>query len=368
MSRQPKLESTLMVMAGGTGGHVYPAMAVADALHAQGWKIVWLATEGGMENRLIADKPYDKAMMTMQGVRGKGLQGWLTLPVKLTRAFAQAKDAIARHHPDVVLGMGGFAAFPGGVMAKMAGIPLVIHEQNSVAGLTNKVLANLANRVLTGFPGALGKRGETVGNPVREAITTLPVPEARFAEHHGVLRVLVVGGSLGAAALNTLLPKAFAQLPQNERPQIIHQAGEKHIEALKKAYAEAGVAADCRAFIQDMAEVYAWADLVICRAGALTVAELANVGAASILVPFPFAVDDHQTTNAAYLQHAGAALMIQQRDLDVAQLADTLKSLDRSTCLVMAQKARALARPQATQQVAEICQQLAKANEKQSIL
>jgi UDP-N-acetylglucosamine--N-acetylmuramyl-(pentapeptide) pyrophosphoryl-undecaprenol N-acetylglucosamine transferase len=180
--------------------------------------------------------------------------------------------------------------------------------------------------------------------------------------------VLVVGGSLGAAALNTLLPQAFAQMPQNERPQIIHQAGEKHIQALKKAYAEAGVAADCRAFIQDMAEVYAWADLVICRAGALTVAELANVGAASILVPFPFAVDDHQTTNAAYLQHAGAALMIQQRDLDVAQLADTLKSLDRSTCLVMAQKARALARPQATQQVAEICQQLAKANEKQSIV
>lgn len=350
---------TLMVMAGGTGGHVYPAMAVADALQAQGWKIVWLATEGGMENRLIADKPYSKAMMTMQGVRGKGLLGWLTLPVKLVRAFAQARQAMRQHQPDVVLGMGGFAAFPGGVMAKLAGTPLVIHEQNSIAGLTNKVLAKIASRVLTGFPGALGPQGEMVGNPVREGITTLPMPEQRFAEHHGVLRVLVVGGSLGAVALNTLLPQAFAQLPVNTRPQIIHQAGEKQFEALKKAYAEAGVAADCRAFIHDMAEVYAWADLVICRAGALTVAELANVGAASILVPFPFAVDDHQTTNAAYLQQAGAALLIQQRDMEVAQLAATLQTLDRPTCLMMAQKARALARPQATSQVADICQQLA---------
>lgn len=350
---------TLMVMAGGTGGHVYPAIAVADALHAQGWKIVWLATAGGMENRLIADKPYDKAMMTMQGVRGKGLMGWLTLPVKLVRAFTQARVVIGQHRPDVVLGMGGFAAFPGGVMTKLAGVPLVIHEQNSIAGLTNKVLSKLANRVLTGFPNALGDKGEMVGNPVREVITTLPTPDQRFAEHHGVLRVLVVGGSLGAVALNTLLPQAFAQLPVNTRPQIIHQAGEKQIEALKKNYAEAGVAADCRAFIHDMAEVYAWADLVICRAGALTVAELANVGAASILVPFPFAVDDHQTTNAAYLQQAGAALLIQQRDLDVTQLANTLKTIDRSTCLEMARKARALARPQATQKVAEICQQLA---------
>jgi len=350
---------TLMVMAGGTGGHVYPAIAVADALHAQGWQIVWLATEGGMENRLIADKPYETAMMTMQGVRGKGIMGWLTLPVKLVRAFSQARAAIKQYQPHVVLGMGGFAAFPGGVMAKLAGVPLVIHEQNSVAGLTNKVLAKIANRVLTGFPNALGAKGEVVGNPVREGISGLPTPEQRFAEHHGVLRVLVVGGSLGAVALNTLLPKAFAQLPLNARPKIIHQSGEKQIEALKKAYADAGVAADCRAFIHDMAEVYAWADLVICRAGALTVAELANVGAASILVPFPFAVDDHQTTNAAYLAQAGAAQLIQQRDLDIAQLAALLQTLDRATCLQMAQKARALARPQATRQVAAVCQQLA---------
>jgi UDP-N-acetylglucosamine--N-acetylmuramyl-(pentapeptide) pyrophosphoryl-undecaprenol N-acetylglucosamine transferase len=298
-------------------------------------------------------------MMTMQGVRGKGVMGWLTLPVKLARAFSQARAAIKQYQPHVVLGMGGFAAFPGGVMAKLAGVPLVIHEQNSVAGLTNKVLAKIAHRVLTGFPNALGAKGEMVGNPVREGISGLPTPEQRFAEHHGVLRVLVVGGSLGAVALNTLLPKAFAQLPLNARPQIIHQSGEKQIEALKKAYADAGVAADCRAFIHDMAEVYAWADLVICRAGALTVAELANVGAASILVPFPFAVDDHQTTNAAYLAQAGAAQLIQQRDLNIAQLAALLQTLDRATCLQMAQKARALARPQATRQVAAVCQQLA---------
>lgn len=353
---------TLMVMAGGTGGHVYPAIAVADALHDMGWKIVWLATKDGMENRLIEHKPYDKAMITMKGVRGNGLMGWLTLPMKLYRAFRQARLAIKQCQPDVVLGMGGFAAFPGGFMAKLAGVPLVIHEQNSVAGLSNKVLANIAQRVLTGFPHALGAKGEMVGNPVREVITTLPAPEQRFAEHHGVLRVLVVGGSLGAVALNRLLPQAFAKLPVNARPQVIHQSGEKHIEALKKGYAEAGVAADCRAFIQDMAEAYAWADLIICRAGALTVAELANVGAASILVPFPFAVDDHQTTNAAYLQQAGAAVLIQQRDLDVMQLAEMLKTLDRSTCLEMAKKARALARPQATQQVAQICQQLATAH------
>lgn len=244
-------------------------------------------------------------------------------------------------------------------MARFAGVPLVIHEQNSIAGLTNKVLANIANRVLTGFPNALGAQGEMVGNPVREEITLLPIPDQRFAEHHGVLRVLVVGGSLGAVALNTLLPKAFAQLPLSARPQIIHQAGEKQYEALKKAYADAGVAADCRAFIHDMAEVYTWADLVICRAGALTVAELANVGAASILVPFPFAVDDHQTTNAAYLQQAGAAVLVQQRDLEVTAFAQMLQSLTRATCHDMANKARTLAQPHATRQVADICRQLA---------
>lgn len=355
MSKQRKL----MVMAGGTGGHVYPAIAVADVLHAQGWQIVWLASEGGMENRLIADKPYAKAVLKVQGVRGKGLVGWLALPLRLGRAFSQAWSAIRQHRPDVILGMGGYAAFPGGVMSKLAGVPLVIHEQNSVAGWTNKVLAKLANRVLTGFPDILGGCSVMVGNPVRAEISALPVPEVRFAGRRGPLRILVVGGSLGATALNAMLPQAFALLPMAQRPDIVHQSGEKHIAALRQAYAVAGVVADCRAFIHDMAAVYGWADLVICRAGALTVAELANVGAASILVPFPFAVDDHQTTNAAYLQQAGAALLLQQRDLDVQALANTLQGLDRGQCLQMAMQARTRARPQAAQDTADIIAALA---------
>ncbi|HEY0905567.1 MAG TPA: undecaprenyldiphospho-muramoylpentapeptide beta-N-acetylglucosaminyltransferase [Methylophilus sp.] len=349
----------LMVMAGGTGGHVYPAIAVADVLHARGWQVVWLASAGGMENRLIANKPYDKAVMQVQGVRGKGLAGWLALPLRLGRAFAQAYAAIRQHQPDVVLGMGGYAAFPGGVMSKLAGVPLAVHEQNSIAGWTNKVLAKLANQVLTGFPATLGKRSVMVGNPVRADISDLPLPEARFAQRSGPLRVLVVGGSLGATALNSLLPQAFARLPEAQRPQIVHQSGEKHLAALQQAYAQAGVTADCRAFIHDMAAVYSWADLVVCRSGALTVAELANVGIGSILVPFPFAVDDHQTTNAAYLQQAGAALLIQQRDLEVQTLAQTLQALDRDTCLQMARKARALARPQAAEEVANLLQTMA---------
>ncbi len=352
-------QNTLLVMAGGTGGHVYPAMAVADALQAEGWRIVWLTTQGGLENRLIADKPYQHLSISMQGVRGKGVLGWLRLPLNLVKAGYQAYGAFKACRPDVALGMGGFAAFPGGVMAKCLGVPLVIHEQNSVAGLTNRVLAMLANQVLTGFPRALGAKGRHVGNPVRQQITQLPMPSERFAEREGPLRVLVVGGSLGAAALNSQLPQVFALFDPAQRPQIIHQAGEKHISALTSAYAAAGVAADCRAFIQDMATVYGWADIVICRAGALTVAELANVGVASVLVPFPFAVDDHQTTNAHYLSDADAAWLIPQAELTVTSLAQQLQALTRERCLQMAMRARALASPSATQSVAEVIQRLA---------
>ena len=240
---------TLMVMAGGTGGHVYPAMAVADALKAQGWNIVWLVTQGGMENRLIEGKGYKKAVITMQGVRGKGLLGWVLLPLKLAKALSQSYRAIHQHQPNVVLGMGGFAAFPGGLMAKLLGKPLVIHEQNSVAGLTNKVMAKLANRVLAAFPNALNN-AQVVGNPVRESITKLVQPAARFNKHTGALRVLVVGGSLGAQALNELIPQAIAAMPKKARPKLIHQAGVKHIEALKANYVKHGVEADCRAFIR----------------------------------------------------------------------------------------------------------------------
>lgn len=349
---------TIMIMAGGTGGHVYPAMAVADYLKEHGWKIVWLCTEGGMENRLIEGKSYDKAMITMRGVRGKGLLGWVLLPVKLVIALKQSFVAIRQHQPNVVLGMGGFAAFPGGLMAKCLGKPLVIHEQNSIAGLTNKSLSLIANRVLAAFPSAFGSRADLVGNPVRANITQLASPQQRYAARVGKLNLLVVGGSLGAQALNEVLPKALAELPK-EMFDVVHQAGEKHIAALQANYKAAGVAADTKAFINNMAEMYAWADVVICRAGALTVAELACVGVASILVPFPHAVDNHQTYNAQYLSNPGAAQLIQQTEFNLQKTTEMLRSLTREICLEMAIKAKQLAKPEATATVAKICMELA---------
>jgi len=351
--------STLLVMAGGTGGHVYPAMAVADYMHALGWRIVWLCTEGGMENRLIEGKAYSKAMITMRGVRGKGLLGWLLLPFKLVIALKQSLSAIREHKPSVVLGMGGFAAFPGGLMAKLLGKSLVIHEQNSIAGLTNKTLSLIADRVLAAFPSAFKDKADLVGNPVRKEITQCAVPEDRYKARAGKLRLLVVGGSLGAAALNDVLPKALATLSESSRPEVVHQAGEKHITALKANYQEAKVNAEAKAYIQNMAEMYEWADVVICRAGALTVAELACVGVASVLVPFPHAVDDHQTFNAKYLSDNGAALLIQQTEFNVNKVSEFLRDLTRETCLEMAIKARALAKPEATESVAKICMEVA---------
>jgi UDP-N-acetylglucosamine--N-acetylmuramyl-(pentapeptide) pyrophosphoryl-undecaprenol N-acetylglucosamine transferase len=350
---------TLMVMAGGTGGHVYPAMAVADYMKEHGWNIVWLCTEGGMENKLIEGKDYKKAMMTMRGVRGKGLMGWLLLPVKLATAFKQSAGAIRQHQPNVVLGMGGFAAFPGGLMAKLLGKPLVIHEQNSIAGLTNKTLSLFANQVLAAFPSAFGERAQLVGNPVRYEITQLVSPQQRYNARTGKLKLLVVGGSLGAQALNEVLPKALAALPENTF-EIVHQAGEKHIAALQANYQTASVAAETKAFIHNMADMYAWADVVICRAGALTVAELACVGVASVLVPFPHAVDDHQTYNAKYLSDAGAAKLIQQSEFSVAKATEILRGLTREICLGMAIKAKQLAKPEATATVAKICMEVAR--------
>lgn len=348
-----------MVMAGGTGGHVYPAIAVADYLQALGWRVVWLATEGGMENRLIADKSYSKAMITMRGVRGKGLLGWVLLPFKLMLAFKQSLSAILQYQPNVVLGMGGFAAFPGGLMAKVLRKPLVIHEQNSIAGLTNKTLSHFANAVLAAFPSAFGDKAVLVGNPVRDDITQLPSPEVRYAARSDKLKLLVVGGSLGAAALNDVLPKALATFPAEQRPEVVHQAGEKHIATLEANYQEAGVVAETKSYIQDMATLYAWADVVVCRAGALTVAELACVGVASVLVPFPHAVDDHQTFNAQYLSENGAAILIQQTALSVEKTSEVLRNLTRESCLEMANNARALAKPEATKAVANVCMSLA---------
>lgn len=353
------MSKTLMIMAGGTGGHVYPAMAVADALLAQGWKVVWLCTEGGMENRLIANKPYQKAMISMRGVRGKGYLGWLLLPFKLLIALSQSAQAMRQHQPNVVLGMGGFAAFPGGLMAKLLGKPLVVHEQNSVAGLTNKVLAPLANKVLAAFPAAFGAKALLLGNPVRADICAIAEPAKRAKGRRGPLRLLVVGGSLGAQALNEVLPLALAQLDKKDRPIVVHQAGEKHIANLTQRYQQLAVEAEPKAFIDDMAAMYAWADLLICRAGALTVAELSAAGVASLLVPFPHAVDDHQTGNAHYLSDAGAALLMPQAEFTVEKVAALLQGMTREQCLDMAIKARGLGMPEATTKVATICMELA---------
>lgn len=350
---------TLLVMAGGTGGHVYPAMAVADHLQAKGWNIVWLCTVGGMENRLLANKNYQKAMMTMRGVRGKGLMGWLLLPIKLSLALAQAYSAIAKYKPNLVLGMGGFAAFPGGLMAYVMRKPLLIHEQNSVAGLTNKTLSHFASRVLSAFPAAFGTKATLVGNPVRAEITQVAEPEDRMQTRSGPLRLLVVGGSLGAQALNQVLPTALATIAMAKRPQVVHQAGEKHITDLKAHYEQAGVKAEAMAYIEDMAAMYSWADIVICRAGALTIAELSAAGVASVLVPFPHAVDDHQTTNALYLADADAAILVSQSSFTAEKLAGLIQNLSREQCLSMAIKARALGKPEATASVANICMELA---------
>lgn len=348
-----------MIMAGGTGGHVFPALAVADALRTAGWRVVWLGARSGMEATLAPARGFEMAWVRFSGVRGKGIAAKVLLPLNLLIAFWQSARAIFAYRPHVVLGMGGYISFPGAMMASLFNRPLAIHEQNSVAGLANRVLAPLADRVLVAFPNTLAK-GEFVGNPVRTEIAQIAPPSARFASRSGPLRVLVVGGSLGAAALNDIVPKALAQIPESARPVVTHQSGDKHIATLRTNYGAAGVKAELIPFIEDMAAAYADADLVICRAGATTIAELAATGVASLLVPFPFAVDDHQTTNARYLVDRGAALLEQQAELTPDRLAGLLRGLTRDKLREMAERARAAARPDATQAVARACMELAK--------
>ena len=347
-----------MIMAGGTGGHVFPGLAVAAHLRDAGWRVVWLGSRHGMEAGLVPNRGYEMAWVDFAGLRGKGLQALILLPVRLLSACWQSGRAILRHRPDVVLGLGGYQSFPGGLVAALLRRPLVIHEQNSIAGLANRVLAALAQRVLAGFPGAL-RSARVVGNPVRPEIAALPEPTARFAGRSGPLRLLVIGGSLGAKALNDALPAALALLPEQSRPVVVHQAGRQHADALRAGYAAAGVSAEAVAFIDDMAASYAAADLVVCRAGALTVAELSAAGIASILVPFPYAVDDHQTGNARYLSDAGAAILLPQKELSAEHLAQMLSGLSRERLRAMAQIARRLALPGATAEVARECVELA---------
>jgi len=347
-----------MIAAGGTGGHVFPGLAVADALRAAGWRVVWLGSESGMEAGLVAKRGYEMAAVRFSGVRGKGPVALLLLPLKLLLAFWQSARAILAKRPDVVLGMGGYMSFPAGMMAALLGRPLAIHEQNAVAGLANRVLAGVADRVLCAFPGALKGAAHT-GNPVRPEIAAIAAPEARYAGRSGPLHVLVVGGSLGAKALNDVVPRALALLPAANRPIVTHQSGAQHAEALKAAYAAAGVRASTPAFIDDMAAAYGEADLAVCRAGATTVAELAAAGVPSILVPFPHAVDDHQTTNARFLADAGGAVLVPQSELTPEGLAKLIAGFDRERLLEMAMRARSLGRPGATQAVARACMELA---------
>ncbi len=350
----------IMVTAGGTGGHVYPGLAVARALIAQGIPVVWMGTRKGLEARVIPEAGIEMAWLEVNALRGKGLLNTLLAPVNLLRALWQSWGIMRRYRPAAVLGMGGFVAGPGGFVASLMGIPVVIHEQNAVAGLTNKLLSKVCRRILEGFPGTFpaSQKVLATGNPVRLDIASLPAPEQRMAARaHEPVHVLVVGGSLGAQALNQLVPQALALLPAAQRPIVRHQAGVKNIADAQTQYQNAQVTAEVMPFIEDMAAAYAWADLVICRSGALTVAELAAAGVAAILVPFPYAVDDHQTANGRYLADHQAALLLQQRDLTASALADVLATLcaDRTRLQAMGVAARQLAKPYATAQVAAMC-------------
>jgi UDP-N-acetylglucosamine--N-acetylmuramyl-(pentapeptide) pyrophosphoryl-undecaprenol N-acetylglucosamine transferase len=347
-----------LVMAGGTGGHIFPGLAVAEALRDAGWRVHWLGAPHSMESQLVPPRGFAFEAVDFGGVRGKGLKTLVVLPFKLLRAFWQSLQVVRRVQPDVVLGLGGYITFPGGLMASLWGKPVVLHEQNSVAGLANKVLAQVADRVFTAFPGVF-KTGQWVGNPLRRAFTEQASPAQRFVGRTGPLRVLVVGGSLGAKALNDIVPQALALLPAATRPVVTHQSGAKQIEALRVNYAAAGVQADLTPFIDDTATAFAQADLVICRAGASTVTEIAAVGAAALFVPFPFAVDDHQTTNAQFLVAQGGGWLVPQAELTAQALADRLAGLSRESLLACAEKAYEQKKTNATREVVMACEELA---------
>ena len=354
------MSATVMITTGGTGGHVFPGLAVAAKLVARGARVFWLGTREGMEAKLVAAHGVEFESVSFRGVRGKGLRTMVLGPFALIAACIDSLRVIRRRKPDLVIGFGGFASFPGALMGVASGRPLVLHEANAVAGLANRVLAHGADRVLLGFPDALRGRGaEWVGNPLRDAITSLPSPRQRFAGRTGPLRLLVVGGSLGAAGLNDRVPRALASLPPLARPRVVHQAGERHIGALRDAYRTAGVEAECVAFIDDMAAQYATADLVLCRGGALTVAEIAAVGIGSIVVPLPGAIADEQSANARWLVEAGGAFSYPQDDLTPERLAALLAGFTRPQALAMAEAAHRVGKRDAAERVADVCLQLA---------
>ena len=352
-----------LVMAGGTGGHIFPGLAVAEALRDKGWRVHWLGGNGtlnnpSMESQLVPPRGFAFETIDFSGVRGKGPVTLAFLPVRLLRAFWQSIQVLRRVRPDVVLGLGGYITFPGGMMSVLLGKPLILHEQNSVAGMANRVLAEVADRVFTAFPNVL-KNAQWVGNPLRRAFMQQPVAAERFAGRSGPLKLLVVGGSLGARALNELVPKALALIHPEQRPRVIHQSGAAQIDALRTHYAAAGVSAELTPFIDDTAQAFADADVLICRAGASTVTELAAVGAAAVFVPFPAAVDDHQTVNARFLVEAGGGWLMPQAGLRPEALASLLQGMDRSSLLERAQAAARLKQINATASVVAACEELA---------
>ena len=352
------LPRSALVMAGGTGGHIFPGLAVAQALRSAGWQVRWLGAPDSMESRIVPPRGFAMELIDFQGVRGKGRLALLAAPWRLARACWQSLALLRRLRPTVVVGLGGYISLPAGLTAALLRIPLVLHEQNAVAGLANRVLARLAQRVFSAYPKAL-PAAHWVGNPLRADFLQQATPQQRFAARSGPLRVLVVGGSLGARALNNVVPQALALIAPEQRPVVIHQSGEKQIDELRANYAAAGVAATLTPFIDNTAQAFADADLVLCRAGASTVTEIAAVGAAAVFVPFPFAVDDHQTHNARFLVEAGGGWLLPQPQLTPAYLAHMLQTLDRNTLLQRAVAAKTMEKTQATQAMAAACEELA---------
>ena len=347
-----------LIMAGGTGGHIFPGLAVAESLREAGWRVHWLGVPDNMESQWVPQRGFAFEPVEFGGVRGKGIVSLALLPMRLLIAFWQSIQVVRRVKPDVVVGLGGYITFPGGMMSVLLGKPLVLHEQNSVAGMANRVLAGVADCIFTAFPNVL-KKAVWVGNPLRQDFLNKPAPAERFAGRSGPLKLWVVGGSLGAQALNEIVPKALALLPEHKRPVVVHQSGAKQIDALRANYEKAGVQAELTPFIEDTAEAFAQADVIICRSGASTVTEIAAIGAAAIYVPFPFAVDDHQTTNAQFLVAQGGGWLMPQADLTPESLAARLESLSREELLVCAEKAWALKKTQATREVVAACEALA---------
>ena len=352
----------VLVMAGGTGGHIFPGLAVAEALRDKGWRVHWLGGKGStgspsMESQLVPPRGFAFETIDFSGVRGKGVVTLAFLPLRLLKAFWQSIQVIRRVKPQVVIGMGGYIAFPAGMMAVLLGKPLVLHEQNSVAGMVNKILAQVADRVFTAFPDVL-KNAQWVGNPLRAAFTQQAEPDVRFAERTGPLRLLVVGGSLGAKALNSIVPQALALIPIEKRPIVTHQSGTKQIDELRANYQAVGVDATLTPFIDDTATAFADADLIICRSGASTVTEIAAVGAAALFVPFPSAVDDHQTSNARFLVQQGAGWQMAQSEMTPQVLAEMLQKTERTEFLNIGLQAKTMQKTEATAQIVAACEEL----------